>query len=136
MGVSAARAGEIAEAGVLAESELDQHRYVEALTTLESAEDRVWQEAPLAFRKALFVSSRSQGFGLFDVHAGDMFKRVEPIIVYAEPVGYGFRKEGEFNVIDLSVDFEIKTGDGRPVGSQKNVASPVTCPGIFGPAIS
>jgi hypothetical protein len=124
IGAEAAEAGELAEAGGLAEAQAAQHRYIEALATLARAEDSVWRDAPLSFRRALFVSSDSKGFGVYDIHEGDTFSRIRPIIVYAEPVGYGFRKEAGLNVIDLSVDFEVRTKDGRPVGSQKNVASP------------
>jgi hypothetical protein len=119
-----AKSGELADAGALAETQVAGHRYLEALTTLAEARDSVWRQAPLSFRKALFVASDPMGFGLYDAHEGDMFKRAEPIIVYAEPVGYGFRKDGDLNVIDLSVDFEVRTKDGRPVGGQKKVANP------------
>ncbi|MFL5258665.1 MAG: hypothetical protein ACJ8AS_02855 [Hyphomicrobiales bacterium] len=123
-GAGAVEAGELADAGALAEAQVAGHRYLEALATLVRAEDSVWEEIPLSFRKALFVASDPKGFGLYDVHQGDTFKRADPIIVYAEPVGYGFAKQGDLNIIDLSVDFELRTKDGRPVGNGKNVASP------------
>jgi hypothetical protein len=117
-------AGELADAGAMADSQMGQEQYLEALGTLSAAEDKVWQKSPLLFRKTVFVASDPKGFGIYDLHEGETFKRSESIILYAEPVGYGYRKDGELNVIDLTLDFEVKAKDGRLIGGQKNFANP------------
>jgi hypothetical protein len=123
-GAGPAAAGELADAGAMADTEVAQGQYIEALATLSTAQDKVWQKSPLLFRKTVFVASDPKGFGIYDLHDGDTFKRSEKIILYAEPVGYGYRKDGELNVIDLSLDFEVKAKDGRLIGGQKDFANP------------
>ena len=121
---SGALAGELADAGGAADAQLEHGQYLEALATLATAQDKVWQKSPLLFRKTIFVASDPQGFGIYDLHEGSRFKRNEKIILYAEPIGYGFRKDGELNVIDLSLDFEVKAKDGRLIGGEKAFATP------------
>jgi hypothetical protein len=117
-------AGELADAGAMADAKVQQGQYLEALTTLSAAQDKVWEKSPLLFRKTVFVAADPAGFGIYDLHDGSTFKRSESLILYAEPIGYGYRKDGELNVIDLSLDFEVKAKDGRLIGSQKAFANP------------
>jgi hypothetical protein len=124
LSATGAVAGELADLGATADTLAQQGQYLEALATLADAQDRVWQKSPLLFRKTVFVASDPAGFGIYDLHEGSTFKRSEPLILYAEPVGYGYRKDGELNVIDLSLDFEVKAKDGRPIGGQKAFANP------------
>jgi len=119
-----ALAGELADAGTAAEAQVGHGQYLDALAALATAQDKVWEKSPLLFRKTIFVASDPQGFGIYDLHEGSTFKRSEKIILYAEPIGYGFRKDGELNVIDLSLDFEVRAKDGRLIGGQKAFASP------------
>jgi hypothetical protein len=48
-----------------------------------------WQKTPLTIRRALFLKGEPRGFGLYDEHPSNEFKKGEKIIAYAEPVGYG-----------------------------------------------
>ncbi len=54
---------------------------------------------------------------------GSTFKRSEPLIIYAEPLGFGYGKDGELYVIDLGLDFIIKGADGSEVTRQENFGS-------------
>ena len=121
---SGALAGELADAGAQADAQVERGQYLDALATLSAAQDKIWNKSQLLFRKTIFVASDPQGFGIYDLHEGDRFKRSESIILYAEPIGYGFRKDGELNVIDLSLDFEVRAKDGRLIGGQKAFATP------------
>ena len=118
-----AKAGEIVDAAVNAERLLAQRRYDEALATLDNAKDEVWKAAPMTVRKALFTASEPRGFGVYDIKEGTTFKRSDPIIIYAEPVGYGFGRDGELYVIDLGLDFAIKSRDGKILARQENFGS-------------
>src|SRR4051794_18921083 len=102
-GGGGALAGEIADAGAKADGQVEHGQFLDALAALSAAQDKIWEKSPLLFRKSIFVASDPQGFGIYDLHEGNSFKRSEKIIVYAEPVGYGFRTDGELNVIDLSL---------------------------------
>lgn len=116
---SAATGGEIADAGSKAEALAAQGKYLEALDALSTASDTIWQKSPIVFRKTLFVASDPGGYGIFDLRESNVFKPGEQLLVYAEPVGFGYGKDGALSVIDLSLDFEIRGKDGKVLGSQK-----------------
>jgi hypothetical protein len=111
-------AGEIADAGAAAEQQVGNGQFLEAIETLNGAVGKVWAQAPLTVRKALFVSDDPPGFGLYTARPDSVFKASEVLVVYAEPVGYGFGKEGDQNVIDLAVDVELKNKAGQVLGEK------------------
>jgi hypothetical protein len=113
-----ALAGELADAGSKAEQQVGGGQFLEALDTLNSAIGKVWEQAPLTVRKALFVSGDPPGFGLYTPRPDSVFKASEVLVVYAEPVGYGFGKEGDQFVIDLAVDVELKNKAGQVLGAK------------------
>ena len=45
------------------------------------------------------------------------------MLVYAEPFGYGFGKEGDLFKIDFSADFELRTPRGQILHAQEGFAS-------------
>lgn len=113
-----AMAGELADAGTKAEQQVGSGQFLEAIDTLSGAVSKVWEQTPLTVRKAIFVSGDPPGFGLYTARPDSIFKASEVIVVYAEPVGYGFGKEGEQYVIDLAVDVELKNKAGQVLGSK------------------
>ncbi len=89
----------------------------------EAAVIEAWEKAPLSIRRAAFVSDRPKGFGQYEKRANDVFKPGEKLVVYAEPVGYGWNEVGtgtyEFG---FSVDFLIKSPDGKVLAGQQDFA--------------
>lgn len=116
---SAAWSGEIADAGTKAEALAAEGNYLGALDTLSAASDKVWQQSPLVFRNTVFVTAAPTGYGIYDLRESNIFKPGEPLLVYAEPVGFGYGKDGAMSIIDLSLDFEIKDKAGKVLGSQR-----------------
>jgi hypothetical protein len=49
-----------------------------------------------------------------------VFRAGEPLIVYAEPVGMGWRTADGVNHAHVAADFEIRTTDGKILGGQKD----------------
>jgi hypothetical protein len=94
-------------------------RYIESLEALGEAASAVWDAAPLSFRKALFVAAQPGGFGVYQLRDGAAFKAGEQILIYAEPIGYGYAREGDLFVVDLVADVEVKNADGGVLGGQK-----------------
>ena len=96
----------------------------QSLSDIEKAEAAVveaWSAAPLAFRTAVFVDEAPQGFGLYNPRADAAFKPGEPIIVYAEPVGYGWTDNGNGTYgFGFTVDLAIKNAEGGILASQEN----------------
>ena len=80
-----------------------------------------WQQTPLTIRKAIFVKSEPRGFGLYQEHASNEFRPGEKVVVYAEPVGYGWKDlgNGRFE-LGFVVDFVIKSKDGEILAGKDN----------------
>lgn len=98
------------------------------LTGLMQAEAQVaaaWEATPLSFRKTLFAT-RIEAFGVYEEKAGTVFAPDEPIIVYAEPVGYGYRANAD-GTFDFGFDFDlaVKNDVGEIVSGKEGFASTV-----------
>jgi hypothetical protein len=119
----AAWAGPILDDATTAESELAAGRPVQALAAIEDAFNQAWDAAPLSFSEALFVTDRPAGFGIYESRPTSVFTADEPMLVYAEPFGYGFGKQDELFKIDFSADFELRTAKGQILHSQAGFAS-------------
>lgn len=96
----------------------------QGLEKLEAAEEAVvaaWNETPLSFRKAVFVSAPPEGFGVYQERDDAVFAAGEPLVVYAEPVGYAWKDNGDgtYN-FGFGVDLLLKTSKGEIVGGQEN----------------
>ena len=116
-------AGEAVDAATKAEQLASDGKFSDALLAMDEAKESIWKATPLTFRKALFVASDPQGFGIYDIRDSSSFKRSDPLIIYSEPQGYGYGRDGDIYVIDLTLDFTIKSPDGKVVAEQKNFAS-------------
>lgn len=93
---------------------------LEAIETAEQAVIAAWNATPLTYRKALFVT-QVQGFGVYKEHDGAVFKGGEPLVVYAEPVGYAWKDKGDGTyTFGFAVDLLVKTSKGEIVGGQEN----------------
>ncbi|WP_127520295.1 hypothetical protein [Mesorhizobium sp. Z1-4] len=91
------------------------------IVTAEEAVIAAWQQTPLTFRTSLFADSKPQGFGIYVERAHNEYAPGEPIIVYAEPVGYGWHEspDGTYT-FGFNVDFLLKDDEGRIVAGQEN----------------
>lgn len=86
----------------------------------EAALDEAWAASPIAFRTVAFTSAPPTGFGLFEPRADAVFSPGEPLVVYAEPVGYGYTptSDGRWR-FGFDVDLLIKTAGGKIIGGQE-----------------
>lgn len=93
---------------------------LEAIEKAEQAVISAWNATPLTYRKALFVT-QAQGFGVYQAREGAVFKGGEPLVVYAEPVGYAWKDEGDGTFsFGFDVDLLVKRSTGEIVGGQEN----------------
>src|SRR5690606_23904141 len=67
---------------------------LDALTAAEQQVAAAWEATPLTFRKTLFAN-RIEAFGVYEAKEGSSFRPGEPIVVYAEPVGYGYKTNAD-----------------------------------------
>ncbi len=92
---------------------------LKAIETSRAAVSDALSKAPLGFRRILFVSAVPDGFGAYKPREGASFKQGEPLIVYAEPIGVTWKQDGDEFASKLTVDFEIRTTDGKVLAGQK-----------------
>lgn len=123
LGSGHAWAGEAAANAARAEDLAQAGKFDEALAAIDAAKEAIWAAAPLTFRRALFVASDPQGFGIFDIRENSTFKRTEPLIIYAEPMGFGYGRDGAIYVIDLALDLVITSPEGQELAKQENFAT-------------
>lgn len=119
----AAVAGQAIDAAARAEVLLAQKQYAEALAAAAEAHQAIWDQSPLTIRRALFVAAEPGGFGIFDMRENNVFKRSEPLIIYSEPQGFSYGRDGELYVIDIALDFIIRGAGGNEVARQENFGS-------------
>lgn len=119
---SSALAGELVDHATKAEGFMAAGKPVQALAEMEAAFNSVWAQAPLGFSEALFVSAPPKGFGLYDPRPTAIFKPGEPLMVYAEPYGYGYQEKDGLNTIAFSADFAVRDGKGLVLQEEKDFA--------------
>jgi hypothetical protein len=103
-----------------AEKLLAQGKVAEAIAALDDAAGALWDKAPLSFRRALWVAEKATGFGAFNPRENAAYASDAPMLVYAEPVGFGWRQSGEVWRTELIADLTIKTPDGNQLFQQND----------------
>jgi hypothetical protein len=114
-----AAADEIAAKAQDAEALLGQSKAVEAIAALDEAQGVAWEKSPLAFRRALWVAEKGSGYGVYNPRENDTFAPGAPMLVYAEPIGFGWNHSGEIFRTDLIADVTIRAKDGKQLFQQE-----------------
>ncbi|MTI43375.1 hypothetical protein E1178_07100 [Roseibium hamelinense] len=86
------------------------------------AYDLAWSKSGLVFTAATFISEPASGYGQFTPRRTTIFSPSETLLIYIEPVGYGFQKAGESKSYDLSVDFRLLNTTGQVLAKQDGFA--------------
>ncbi|QCK85886.1 hypothetical protein E8L99_08980 [Phreatobacter aquaticus] len=94
-------------------------RSTEALDALDEAATLISERMPLSIRRATFVAEEPQGYGVFNPRDSTIFEAGQPLLVYAELAGQGWRRSGDIFRTDISLDFELRTKDGQALVAQK-----------------
>ena len=96
---------------------------LDALVAAEQQVAAAWDALPLTFRKTLFASG-IEAYGVYTPKDGSSFAPGEQIVVYAEPVGYGYRTnaDGTFG-FGFNFDLVVKTEDGEIVAGKDQFAT-------------
>jgi hypothetical protein len=106
-------------APVDASAQTGTDKSVEDIDKARAAVAEALSRAPLGFRRVLFVSEIPEGFAAYQPRANNVFTPDEPLIVYTEPIGVEWRKDGDEFSSKLVVDFEIRSPDGKVLAGQK-----------------
>ncbi|MBN8939484.1 MAG: hypothetical protein J0H01_08340 [Rhizobiales bacterium] len=94
-------------------------RATEALDALDEAAVQIWERMPLTVRRATFVAEEPQGYGVFNPRDSSSFEAGQPLLVYVELNGQGWRRSGDLFRTDLVLDFELRTKDGQALVAQQ-----------------
>jgi hypothetical protein len=108
------------DAATQAEAALASGDPKKAYAAMGETLDTVWNEIPLTIQKALFTAADPQGFGIYDLRDSNEFKSSQPLVIYSEPVGYGYGRDGDLYTINMDLDFVVKTAEGEELGGQKS----------------
>jgi hypothetical protein len=114
-----ALADEIAAKAYDAEALLKEGKAVEAIGALDEAQGAIWERAPLSFRRALWVAEKGSGYGVYNPRENDIFAPGVPMLVYTEPVGFGWNLSGDIWRTDLIADVTIRTKEGKQLFAQE-----------------
>ena len=123
LGIGAAEAGNLKALLTEAERKADQGQVEQAATALRQALAEVWAINPITIRRSLLTTGSAAGFGQYQPRTGNVYKPGEPILIYAEPAGYRFVRQGEIYSFGFSADFALLTADGKVLAGQKGFRS-------------
>jgi hypothetical protein len=103
--------------------------YGQSLDEIDRRDEAVrqaWKKTPFTMRHALFITGEPKGFGSYMPRSAAPFKAGEQIIVYAEPVAFGWKsvEDGQYE-FGFTVDFILKTAAGKIIGGQDKFANVV-----------
>lgn len=114
-----ASAEDLTDLAKQAAGEAKEGKNLEAYDTIRKATLKVWQDGPLLFRKAIFVTKAPEGFGIYDPRSDAVFKSGEKLVIYVEPVGFTWKEQNGLNHAQLVADLVLKDGEGTIVGQQE-----------------
>ena len=120
---SAALAGPVADTAAGVESRLSNGDYPGAVAQARDILQAVWDESPgIGFTETFVIIEPAAGFGIYNPRADNIYKPAEPIVIYAEPFGYGYGNPGEGLVsIGFFVDLQVQSDSGEILGDVPNV---------------
>lgn len=116
-------AGPIADKATEVESLLGAGDDVGAIQAARDLFGATWDATQgLAFGETALISEPASGYGIFNPRADDKYKIGEQVLIYAEPMGFGYGTAGEgLYSIGFFVDLKVMTEGGELLGDLQNV---------------
>jgi hypothetical protein len=114
-----ALAGPILDAAGQIEAKLATGDAIGALDGARGLLGLVWDQGPqLSFGQALLVAENATGYGVFNPRSSIVFKKGEPILIYCEPMGFGYGSPGEglFSV-NFIIDLQVLDASGNQLAN-------------------
>ncbi len=76
-------------------------------------------KSPLSFAVAVFVDKPGSNYGMYHPRASNEFEASEKLRVYAEPIGYGWKKVGDIFQTHLVADAALLSATGKVLWGQR-----------------
>jgi len=92
------------------------------IDALQQAVIDAWSKMPLTVRRVMFVTEKAPLLGAWSKRPTNVFKAGEKLLTYIELVGYTWKQQGSMLNFGATVDFVIKSPDGKILGGQENFA--------------
>jgi hypothetical protein len=84
----------------------------------------IWAELPLSVRNATPTTETAKSYGNYTPYEGQSFKIGEPIHVYVEVLGYGWKDNGDGTTSELlDADLNLLDSAGTTIASQAKFLS-------------
>ncbi len=111
-------AGPIADKAAEVEALLDAGDSAGAAAAIGEVYAQVWEASPaLGIRQAVLVTEAAAGVGVYNPRPTNTFKAGEPILIYAEPTGYGYGTPAEgLYAMGFGVDLKVVSETGEILG--------------------
>lgn len=120
-----AYAGPVVDKATEIETLLAAANIAGAMDAADALMASVWDaNTTIGIREAVLVVEPAAGIGIYNPRANEKYKIGEPILLYAEPYGYGFGSGGDgLYTIGFMVDLKVMTEAGEILGELPAVAN-------------
>ena len=117
------RAGTVAETATGIETKIAAADLTGAIKDARALLGLVWDMSlDISFSQALLVAAPAAGYGVYNPRETNVFGKGESIIIYCEPVGFGYGVEdGGVWSIGFNVDLQVLTEAGEVLGDVPSV---------------
>lgn len=118
-----AQAGTVAEAATAIEAKIAAADLTGAITDARALLGLVWDMSlEISYSEALLVAAPAAGYGVYNPRETNVFAKGESIIIYTEPVGFGYgAEENGVWSIGFNVDLQVLTEAGEVLGDVPSV---------------
>jgi hypothetical protein len=80
----------------------------------------IWNELPLTARNVTLIDGTPEGYGNYKPHQGNAYRPGEPIHIYVELLGYGFKDNGDGTFSkQIDADLSLVDANGTTVAAQE-----------------
>lgn len=116
-------AGPITDKATDAESLLAAGDDLGALAAAREALAATWEATTgLSIGATVLLAEPAAGYGIYNPRPNDIYKLGEPVLIYAEPMGFGYGSPGEgLYSIGFFVDLKVMTEMGEILGDLQNL---------------
>jgi len=118
-------AGPIADKATEVEGMVASGDSAGALVAASDIVGQVWDATTdIGIRQTLLVTEPAAGFGIFNPRPDEKYKAGEPVLVYAEPFGFGYGSGGDgLYTIGFVVDLRVLGESGDVLGEMPAIAN-------------
>lgn len=120
-----ALAGPVVDKATEIETQIAAGNIPDAMTAADALTATVWDaNTTIGIHAAALVDAPVTMLGIYNPRADDKYQIGAPILIYAEPFGYGFASGGEgLYTFGFMVDLKVMTEAGEVLGELPSVAN-------------